>query len=43
MIVISGIVVKDEFTDRKKEVRDQRDDESTHEDDDECTLEHELL
>ena len=42
-IVLSSIVVKDESTDRKKEVRDQRDDESTHEDDDECTLEHELL
>jgi hypothetical protein len=34
-IVLSGIVVKDESTDRKKEVRDQRDDESTNEDDDE--------
>jgi hypothetical protein len=32
-----------ESTDRKKEVRVQRDDESTDEDDDESTSEHELL
>jgi hypothetical protein len=38
-IVLSGIVVKDESTDRKKEVRAQRDDESTNEDDDESTNE----
>jgi hypothetical protein len=38
-IVLSGIVVKDESTDRKKEVRAQRDDESTNEDDDEYTSE----
>jgi hypothetical protein len=38
-IVLSGIVVKDESTDRKKEVRAQRDNESTHEDDDESTNE----
>jgi hypothetical protein len=31
--------VKDESTDRKKEVRAQRDDESTNEDDDEYTSE----
>jgi hypothetical protein len=50
-IVLSGIVVKDESTDRKKEVRAQRDnestneddDESTNEDDDEYTSEHELF
>jgi hypothetical protein len=42
-IVISGIVVKDESLDRKKEVRAQRDDESTNEDDDEYTSEHELF
>jgi hypothetical protein len=38
-IVLSGIAVKDESTDRKKEVRAQRDNESTHEDDDESTNE----
>jgi septal ring factor EnvC (AmiA/AmiB activator) len=38
-IVLSGIVVKDESTDRNKEVRAQRDNESTHEDDDESTNE----
>jgi hypothetical protein len=42
-IVLSGIVVKDESTDRKKEVRAQRDDESTNEDDDEYTSEQELF
>jgi hypothetical protein len=46
-IVLSGIVVKDESTDRKKEVRAQRDNESTNEstneDDDEYTSEHELF
>jgi hypothetical protein len=42
-IVLSGIVVKDESTDRNKEVRDQRDDESTNEDDDEYTSEQELF
>jgi hypothetical protein len=50
-IVLSGIVVKDESTDRNKEVRAQRDNESTHEyddestneDDDEYTLERELF
>jgi hypothetical protein len=38
-IVLSDIVVKDESTDRKKEVRAQRDNESTNEDDDESTNE----
>jgi hypothetical protein len=38
-IVLLGIVVKDESIDRKKEVRAQRDDESTNEDDDEYTSE----
>jgi hypothetical protein len=38
-IVLSRIVVKDESTDRKKEVRAQRDNESTNEDDDESTNE----
>jgi hypothetical protein len=38
-IVLSGIVVKDESIDRKKEVRAQSDNESTHEDDDESTNE----
>jgi hypothetical protein len=38
-IVLSGIVVKDESTDRKKEVIAQRDNESTNEDDDESTNE----
>jgi hypothetical protein len=44
-IVLSGIVVKDESTDKKKEVRAQRDDESTNEDedDDEYTSEKELF
>jgi hypothetical protein len=37
-IVLSGVVVKDESTDRKKEVRAQRDNESTNEDDDESTI-----
>jgi hypothetical protein len=40
-IVLSGIVVKDESTDRNKEVRAKRDNESTNEDDDEYTSEHE--
>jgi hypothetical protein len=35
--------VKDESIDRHKEVRAQRDDESTNEDDDEYTLEHEFF
>jgi hypothetical protein len=35
--------VKDESTDRKKEFRAQRDNESTNEDDDEYTSEQELL
>ena len=34
-IILSNIVVKDESTDRKKEVKAWRDDESTNEDDDE--------
>jgi hypothetical protein len=38
-IVLSGIVVKDECIDRKKEVRAQRDNESTNENDDESTNE----
>jgi hypothetical protein len=38
-IVRSCIVVKDESTDRKKEVKAWRDDESTNEDDDESTNE----
>jgi hypothetical protein len=42
-IVLSDIVVKDESTDRKKEVRAQRDNESTNEDDDEYTSEKELF
>ena len=42
-IVLSGIGVKDESTDRKKEVRAQRDNESTNEDDDEYTSEKELF
>jgi hypothetical protein len=42
-IVLSGIVVKDESKDRKKEVRARRDDESTNEDDDEYTSEKELF
>jgi hypothetical protein len=42
-IVLSSIVVKDESTNRKKEVRSQRDDESTNEDDDEYTSERELF
>jgi hypothetical protein len=35
--------VKDESTDRKKEVRSYRDDESNNEDDDEYTSEKELF
>jgi hypothetical protein len=42
-IVFSDIVVKDESTDRKKEVRAKRDNESTNEDDDEYTSEKELF
>ena len=42
-IVLSSIVVKDESTDRKKEIRAQRDNESTNEDDDEYTSERELF
>jgi septal ring factor EnvC (AmiA/AmiB activator) len=42
-IVLSSIVVKDESIDRKKEVRAQRDNESTNEDDDEYTSEKELF
>ena len=42
-IVLSGIVVKNESMERKKEVRAQRYDESTNEDDDEYTLEKELF
>jgi hypothetical protein len=38
-IVLSHIVVKDEFIDRKKEFRAQRDNESTNKDDDESTNE----
>jgi hypothetical protein len=38
-VVLSGIVVKDESTNRKKEFRSQRDNESTNEDDDESTNE----
>ena len=38
-ILLSDIVVKDESTDRKKEVRARRDNESTNEDDDESTNE----
>jgi hypothetical protein len=38
-IVLSDIVVKDESIDRKKEVRAQRDNKSTNEDDDESTNE----
>ena len=34
-IVLSGIVVKYQSTDKNKEVRAQRDNESTNEDDDE--------
>jgi hypothetical protein len=40
---ISGIVVKDESTNINKEVRVQRDDKSTDEDDDESASEKELL
>jgi hypothetical protein len=36
-IVLSGIVVKYESTEKKKEVRAQRNNESTNEDDDEST------
>jgi hypothetical protein len=42
-IVVSDIVVKDESTDRKKEVRAHRDNESTNEDDDEYTSKKELF
>ena len=42
-IVLSGIVVKDESIDKNKEVIAQRDDESTNENDDEYTSEHELF
>jgi hypothetical protein len=35
--------VKDESTDKKKEVRSHRDNESTNEDDDEYTSEKELF
>jgi hypothetical protein len=42
-IVLSSIVVKDESTNRKKQVRAQRDDESTNEDDDEYTSEQEFF
>jgi hypothetical protein len=42
-IVLLCIVVKDESTYRKKEVRAQRDDESTNEDDDEYTSTQELF
>ena len=42
-IVLSDVVVKDESTDRKKEVRAQRDNKSTNEDDDEYTSEQELF
>jgi hypothetical protein len=42
-IVPLDIVVKDESTDRKKEVKAQRDNKSTNEDDDECTSEQELF
>jgi hypothetical protein len=38
-IVLSGIVVKDESTNKKKEVEAQRDNEYTNEDDDESTNE----
>jgi hypothetical protein len=42
-ILPSDIVVKDESTNRKKEVRAQRDNKSTNEDDDEYTSEQELF
>jgi hypothetical protein len=42
-IVLSGVVVKDESIDRKKEVISQRDNKSTNEDDDEYTSEQELF
>jgi hypothetical protein len=42
-IVLSDIVVKDESTDRRKEVRAERDNEFTNEDDDEYTSEKELF
>jgi hypothetical protein len=50
-VVLSGITMKDESKDKKKEVKAQRGNESTHEDDyestneddDEYTSEHELL
>jgi hypothetical protein len=42
-IILLGIVVKYESTDKKKEVIAQRDNESTNEDDDEYTSEQELF
>jgi hypothetical protein len=42
-IVLLDIVVKYESTDRKKEVRAERDHKSTNEDDDEYTSEQELF
>jgi hypothetical protein len=42
-IVLSGIVVQDESTDTKKEVRVQRDVESTDEDDDDFASERVLF
>jgi hypothetical protein len=42
-IVLSDVVVKDESTDREKEVIAQRDNKSTNEDDDEYTSEQELF
>jgi hypothetical protein len=42
-IVISGIVVKDDSIDRRKEVKAQRDDEYTNEYNDEYTSEKELF
>jgi hypothetical protein len=42
-IVFSDIVVKDESTDRKKEVKSKIDNKSTNEDDDEYTSEQELF
>jgi hypothetical protein len=41
--LLLGIVVKDESTYRKKEVRAHRDYESTNEDDDEYTSEQKLF
>jgi hypothetical protein len=42
-IVLSGIVVQDESTDRKKEVRVQKDVEPTNEDDDDSASERTLF